>query len=340
MEIKKVEPKAYEKSIFPGISFDIEISYRKYQEAIVGISGWLETDDEKIIAEIKEEKETIGYREIGARGSYFDEEFKEDVYKTTLLALLDRRALSHIEKKRIENRKKDVGLILNLNVKTINSSAVIFQVYSINPEKIGIKKVDVKTDRGEAYTERELLISGYNPEYSASQRNRWILSGDGRPVFLAISGQQLKERIQIPSSDWINDYTPKLELGEYFIVEIPKGRKVIEEAWKYIEKAEECFRTWNIKGVSVNCREAGSLLDGTIKGKFEKNSFVYKERWGRTYRMFEGAASLGLHSEDIKKNQQGYPSEDIRIGKADAEHILIVTKALIKYAEELLQEGR
>ena len=126
-------------------------------------------------------------------------------------------------------------------------------------------------------------------------------------------------------------------LGEYFIVEIPKGRKVIEEAWKYIEKAEECFRTWDTKGVYVNCREAGSLLDGTIKGKFGKNSFVYKEKWGRTYGKFEGAASLGLHLEDIKKNQQRYPSEDIKIGKADAEHILIVTKVLIKYAEELLR---
>ena len=45
MEIKKVLPKPYEKSISPGISFDVEIGYTKYEKAIIGISGWLETDD-------------------------------------------------------------------------------------------------------------------------------------------------------------------------------------------------------------------------------------------------------------------------------------------------------
>ena len=42
MEIKKILPKPYEKSIFPGISFDVEIGYTKYKKAIIGISGWLE----------------------------------------------------------------------------------------------------------------------------------------------------------------------------------------------------------------------------------------------------------------------------------------------------------
>jgi len=36
---------------------------------------------------------------------------------------------------------------------------------------------------------------------------------------------------------------------------IPKGKKVIEEAWNYEEKAEECYRQWNTKGVYGNCRE-------------------------------------------------------------------------------------
>ena len=39
--------------------------------------------------------------------------------------------------------------------------------------------------------------------------------------------------------------------------------------------------------------------------------------------------------EDIKEER---PEGDIKIGKAEAEHILVITKALIKYAEELLKE--
>ena len=45
MEIKNIEPRHYEEAIFPGISFDVEISYTKYEEAIISINGWLRTDD-------------------------------------------------------------------------------------------------------------------------------------------------------------------------------------------------------------------------------------------------------------------------------------------------------
>jgi len=340
MKIENVTAKPYEKSIFPGISFDVEISYTKYQEAITGISGWIESDDQKIIAEIKEEiPEAQKFSEVGARGSGFDPNFTEEIYKTTLIALLNRRALAHIEKRRTEDRIGDVKLTLNLRVKSINSRAVISHVHEVEPAKIGLTPVEVYTAK-----DWSMLIYAYDPEFSSSRTNRWILSGNGSPIFLATSEQTLKKEISIPSSHWIHVYAPKLELGEYFIVEIPKGLKTIQEAWNYIESAEECFRRWDTKGVYANCREAGSLLDRTIEGKFGKDSFVYEKRWGHAYKRFKNLsfsdfASLDLHLEDIKKSQK-YSPEDIKIDKADAEHILIVTKALIKYAEELLEEGK
>lgn len=104
-----------------------------------------------------------------------------------------------------------------------------------------------------------------------------------------------------------------------------------------MEKAEECFRRWDIKGIYANCREAGHLLNGIVKEKFGKDNFNYKERWGRTYSRFEHLLSLGLHLEQLKQGQQ-YPAECVKISKSDAEHVLMVTKLLIKYAEELLKE--
>jgi len=332
MEIKKVQPKPYEKSISPGISFDVEIGYKKYEKAIIGISGWLETDDKKIIAEIREEvPEKAKHTEIGASGSRFDRILKDDVYKTTLVALLDRRALNHIEKRRREDRKRDVKLTLNLNVKTVDNRAVISHVYEVEPEKIGLKPAEI--DAGKKLTFWSVLIYDYTSEYSSDKSNIWILSGNNGPVFLAISEQPLKDEIRIPSTDWIHDYAPKLELGEYFIVEIPKGKGAIEEAWSYVEKAEGCFRTWDTKGVFANCREAGDLLDKTISNRF-KNSPTIK-KWKRAIEKFNYSASLDLHVENIKEEK---PEGGIKIGKAEAEHIIIITKALIKYAEELLGE--
>jgi len=322
MEIKKIEPKPYENSIFPGISFDIEISYTKYTEAIVGINGWLKTDDGKIVAEIKEEgMRQERHSEIGARGSGFDKQFKEGIYKTTLVALLDKKALNHIEKRRMEDRKGDVNLTLNLNVKTVNSRTVISHIHEIKPEDIGLKRIEIYA--GRKTTDWYVLAYAYSPEYSSGHTNKWLLSGNGNPIFLAISEHPLKKGIRIPSTDWIHDYAPKLELGEYFIVEIPKGKEIIEKAWSYVEKAEECFRRWDTKGVYANCREVGYLLERVVKEKFGKDSFNYKERWGRAYGRFEHLASLDLHLEQLKQKQQ-YVSE-IKIGKDDAEHILIAT---------------
>lgn len=45
---------------------------------------------------------------------------------------------------------------------------------------------------------------------------------------------------------------------------------------------------------------------------------------------------MALHLEDLRRS---YPAEEVKVGRGDAEHLLVATKALVKYAEELLKEG-
>ena len=337
MKIENIEVKPYEGSIFPAMSFEVEISYTKYREAITGVNGWLETDDGKIVAEINENApEATISDEVGAKASSFDVRFGEKIYNATLIVLLDKRALDHVERRRMGDRKGDAKLTLSLNVKSIESKAEISHLHEVDPESIGLSPIAIPTDRRES--KGEIIVYAHDPEFSSRRTNRWILSGDGNPIFLSVEKRLLKEEKTIPSSDWIHDYAPKLGLGEYFVVEIPKGNKIIEEAWNYVEKAEDCYRRWDTKGAYTNCREAGSLLDRTIKTKFEKDSFIYDERWGRTYKRFSDFASLDLHLEDIKRSPK-YSPEDVKIDKSDAEHVLIATKALIKYAGEQHGEG-
>lgn len=335
MQIKYVTPKPYEKSIPPAISFTVEIEHVRYQEAIVNIDGWLESDDGKKLAEIIEVlPENLQSDELWARRSRLDAQFTAKTYRTTLIAPLNKRTLDYIEKRRMEDKKRDVHLTLNLSVKSIGSKAVLFHIYDFDPKNLRLQKpLLVRTPSGRQI-DGKIVLSVQDYEYSATQDNRWIISGERKPSFLSVNGQNLiKKGIRIPSTDWIHDYAPKLELGEYFIVEILKGKRQLKKAWEYVEKAEECFRQWDTKGVYANCREVGSLLDTTIGKKFKKDDFV-RERWSRTYQRFKTFASLDLHLEDIKQSQK-FLAEDVRIGKPDVEHVLIVTKALIKYAEEL-----
>ena len=138
----------------------------------------------------------------------------------------------------------------------------------------------------------------------------------------------------IPQSHWVEIVLPALGFGEYFIVEIPKGKGIIKDAWDYLDKSEEAFRSWNSKEVYANCRELGKLLDRLLEKKFGKGHFVYTEKWSRAYEKFNHFASLDLHLEDIK-NSPKYSPDKVKTSKADVEHVLIGAKALIKYAEEL-----
>jgi hypothetical protein len=282
------------------------------------------------------QKNLTSIGELWAKNSYYDKEFKEDIYKATLIAILDKKALDYLENSRKRDKKGNVKLILNLHVKFLKSRTLISHLYAIEPERIGLTP-KVRLSSGWEGTGK-IVVYAYDSGFTVEATNQWVLSGNSKPVFLELMECPLKAEIIISSSDWIYDYAPKLGLGEYFVVEIPKGRMVIQAAWSYIEKAEECFRRWDTKGVYAYCREAAKLLDREIKNKFGENSFISKERWGRSYARFEHLASLDLHIEDIKKSLD-YKEEEIKVSRSDAEHLLIVTKALVKYAEELLQES-
>ena len=54
MEIKQAVPKPFEEGISPTLSFEVGIAYTKFREAIVGIEGFLESDDGKILGRVVE----------------------------------------------------------------------------------------------------------------------------------------------------------------------------------------------------------------------------------------------------------------------------------------------
>lgn len=129
---------------------------------------------------------------------------------------------------------------------------------------------------------------------------------------------------------------PALGLGEYFLIEIPKGKKTVPATWDYLDKAEVAFNNWHSKEVYGNCRELGVLLDQTIKDKSGVNDFSYSIRWRRAYSGFVDLASWSLHLKDLKKSPK-YSPDAVQTSKVDAEHLLLRTKELLKYAEEILE---
>ena len=170
MKIKNVEPKPYEKSVLPSIIFEVDISHVKYQEAIIGVNGLLETDDGKVLANVNEYICELKTREIGARGSSYDSMFKEEIYRTGIIALLSKQALEYIEKRRMADKKGDVKLNLCLNVKYLQSEAVISESFLIDPKKIGLPEIPIPTSRRDV--SGNIVAYASDPDFSTSYVNR------------------------------------------------------------------------------------------------------------------------------------------------------------------------
>lgn len=319
----------------PSILFDANIKYVRGDEAIIRIDGWLESNDNKKISYITEyfsqdSRDSV----LSARGTRSGGSRNEYGYSITLITELTDKALTLIENERMKNEKRDVNLKINLNVNYLNNRARIACVHRINPKQIDSTVQQIQT-RGGRVRDFQYLVEAYDEDYHSDVSSGWFLSGDNSPEYLEVKNQKFPYNFRIPSTDWIHEYAPIFGLGEFFSIQIPKGKRELVDAWKYVEQAEASFQNWDTISVYANCRECGKLLDKKIGERYGRSSFNYKERWGRFYARFENLASLNLHLEDLKKS---YPPEDVQINKPDSEHLLINTKALVKFAEELLLE--
>ena len=140
--------------------------------------------------------------------------------------------------------------------------------------------------------------------------------------------------VEVPQSHWVGKVLPALGSNKYFLVEVPTQNDHTSSAWTLIQKAESAFGRWDTKAVFAHCREAASALTSLIEKNRSGDSFAKQERWGRAVKEFNHFASLDLHLEDIRAGTT-HSSEQVKIEKIDAECLLIFTKALAKYAEEL-----
>ena len=125
---------------------------------------------------------------------------------------------------------------------------------------------------------------------------------------------------------------PALGASRFFMVEIPESGTIPEGAREHLEAAEHAFGFWQRKSVFGHCRELGELLDAAVRRQFEKGEFPL-EKWTRAYKEYSHLCSIGLHEEDFKAQFQ---TGTVEITKSDAALVLLMSKALLKYASEVL----
>jgi len=335
MRIEKILPSPGSNYVNPTIILGIQIIYDLGKEAITGVDGWLKTEEDVHISPLIEVLNADRREEkISARGTYQDRNNQQNQTYYELTAQLNEKTLEYIEKERTKNAKKDIKLKIELNVSSITNNARIAPIFKLKSSDFGLpyEKIPDSSGREVDFT---IMASAFDNQYNSGFKDGWIISGDNGAEYLTVGNYKLKDHFTIPSSDWINDYAPRFGLGNFSIIEIPTGSELIPDAWSYVKKADVAYMNWDSKSVYANCRECGSLLNIRLQEKFGKTSYTFKERWGSNYARFNHISSLDLHLEEKIKD---YPDEPVEIKKTDAEHLIIITKALVNLAQELFKE--
>lgn len=347
MNVKHISVLAATDYFKPALRFTFGVRYRRSQEALLSLSGSITIQD-KTIAMLMPEVSFSGASLQAIR--YIGEQFEEVEQVISAVAIFDRQSLSFIEESRRLDRKGDVKIDIKVLVDYVLNKTQMSYVVEFPFDSVPLSeqfKSQVSKTFGTDVNNISLLLYAYlNDRYLQPRGNLVLLSSNTSQNtqgagYLSVEHFETKFEAKIASSDWINDIAPVLGLGEFFVVEIPKGERTLKDAWAYVDLAEKSLMRWDTKSICANCRNAGDLLDQTLKVSLGESSFAYKERWGRAFARLQGRtsfkdqASIDLHIEDFKKT---YPPEQVKISVADAEYLIIVTKALIKLAQHLISE--
>ena len=263
--VKGIDVRPFPHSVEPALLFDLEISSARWAELVVDVGGLLLSGG-KVIAKLDRLErldQAKGWLEIGelaARGSIFDKHFREKLQKRILLlATLSREALEYIEDIRGKHPKRDVELELILYFDVLSSKSLLAHFYARSPKEYGL----------EAKNQEALITFKYSPDFKSAQNNLWALSGDGRPVFLSMMRFVESKKWRIASSDWAQEYSPKLGIGKFMIVEIlqpipvtvkEKLAKRVNEANKALRNMEEKLREGEWTEVAEKARPVMELL--------------------------------------------------------------------------------
>lgn len=282
MKMECGETKPLSDFVEPAIEFPLKIKCNSF-ESLLSIEGTMLAEDGKILAGMSEKIENHG-REVGkisARGSGRDKGLEiEESVDISLVALLSKGAINHIDDVRDRNRKRNVAFTLQLRVRILKSKAHIAHVHEITPGEIGPPIRGTLENIGV-----ESLISYKSQQgYSGPRNDLWLISGGSEPIFLEIWDMPAQIPIEIAASDWVQDFAPKLGIGRFVIAELPlpspaavgdEFAKRLNEAIKALSEMEEKVKEGEWNEVIEKSRPVFELLryENMIKTILSKHGY-------------------------------------------------------------------
>lgn len=347
MKIKCSKLKPLSDFVEPAIEFPLKIKCNSF-ESLLSIEGTLLAEDGKILAGMSEKVENRGREigKIGARGSGRDKDLEiENSVDIPLVALLSKGAINHIDDVRDRNRKNDVAFTLQLRVRSLDSRALIPPLHQVTPGAIG----PPLRERLETMGQHSLITYKYERDYTPSEGNLWLISGEGAPIFLEIRDVPQQIPIEIAASDWVQDFVPQLGIGRFVIAELPlpspaavgdEFAKRLNEAIKALSEMEEKVKEGEWNEVIEKSRPVFELLTTSkdmIKALLTEGKGYSEEA---TSALTAGVGSLfDYGSKFVKKTKKGELLPKINAEKEDAYLVYALSVNLVNLLTQKVRKS-
>lgn len=334
-------------------------------KCIIELKGFLLSEEGKLISKLEEaptfkEDQKLIY-ELSAKDNY-PYRRKEERGTTQkgivrFIAPLSTRTIEYLENLRERRPKRNIELKVRFIYKYFKSKVITAHFYEI-PLSLLSSQLRTEIERQRVGTHSKspesVIVYCYDPNFSTSRSNSWIMSSDSSDVFLEIwRGEQVFNYI-IPYDDWIYDYLPKLKKHYIVVIELPFERvssKLLAKAIGELSHAERALREGKYDSVLLSLRNIvlnhlTALKEVEIDGQKRRQRFLREELKREIMSSIPTGAKKQYEEvlkaiEDILRRMvQDHISNFIHLDtgglllmplKEDAEYLFHMVTAIVKY---------
>jgi hypothetical protein len=210
MRLVGIEPRPENESVEPMLLLDVTIAYPMGQKVPLDLLVTVRAGN-KVLGTARPNTTGLGMMTLEAAAEGRNSNALEQTHTRQVVLPLSARLLDFLEDVRTTDRKKDVILQCDVDVRTLVSRTVNSHVQP------GPEIADEKGKRARA------VIYDYQPDsFHPQYTNMWILSGSGGRAFLQCEGQRFQQTITIRASDWVHEYLERWRMTKYVVIELPQ----------------------------------------------------------------------------------------------------------------------
>ena len=230
----------------PTLKVELEWQYEVSQEAPLSIFGNISFMG-KIVGQLL--PKDLQPQAFNLGPTDYNRNYGQKTLKMELTVTLDSKIITHLNEARKSSSKGDVNLTLDFFATHIVNIAWVSYIEELSlddPSSPSILKAPTVREKFKDSNSVSFLLF-VSPGYRTYQQNRQnlnLISSNGsgpNAGYLSIKTEKIVLETPIKSSDWVHDFLPKLGLGQYEIIEIPRveNAEYFGDVLKMLDEAKE-----------------------------------------------------------------------------------------------------